>query len=237
MDALARDRRDELAEAGDGHLVDLARRGDEMAVRALIRRYNRRLYRVARAVLRDDAEAEDVVQEAHVSAFSSLDRFRGDAAFGTWITRIALNAALGRKRRQRPTVGLENVEHESEASARIVAFPSAQFNPEQAMARSQARELLQQVVEELPDAFRLVFVLRDIEGFSVEETAAQLGVKPATVKTRLHRARRLMRTGLADHAAATLPDLFPFAGSRCERMADRVVAALQVGKPDLKRPI
>jgi RNA polymerase sigma-70 factor (ECF subfamily) len=227
MRALAKRERSELADAGDAQLVELARGRDDSAVGILVQRYNRRLYRVARAVLRDDAEAEDVVQEAYVSAFSALDRFRGDASFATWITRIALNAALGRKRRQRPTVGLENIENGQADMSRVIAFPSAPFNPEQAMAQSQVRELLEQVVEELPDAFRLVFVLRDIEQLSVDETAEHLGLKAATVKTRLHRARKMLRAGLARHAAPTLPDLFPFAGSRCERMADRVVAALR----------
>jgi RNA polymerase sigma-70 factor (ECF subfamily) len=227
MAAPARRETGHLAEAGDAQLVDLARLGDEGAVRALVQRYNRRLYRVARAVLRDDAEAEDVVQEAYVSAFSALERFRGDASFGTWISRIALNAALGRKRRRRPTVGLENLEMEQAETSRVIAFPLTPSNPEQAMARSQVREILEQVVEELPDAFRVVFVMRDIEQLSVEETARHLGLKPATVKTRLHRARKMLRAGLARHAAATLPDLFPFAGRRCEGMADKVVAALR----------
>lgn len=227
-EALARRHRPQLANAGDDYLIDLARRGDESAVRALVQRYNRRLYRVARAVLRDDAEAEDAVQEAYVSAFAALDRFRGDSSFATWITRIALNAALGRKRRRRPTVGLESVERQDADTARVLLFPAIQHNPEQAMSRSQARELLEQVIEELPDAFRTVLMLRDVEGMSVEETAAHLEIKSATVKTRLHRARKMMRAALASHAASTLPDLFPFAGSRCERMADRVVTALRL---------
>lgn len=225
MHGLARRERLGLAEAADPLLVDLARHGDENAVRVLVQRYNRRLYRVARAILRDDAEAEDVVQEAHLNAFAALDRFRGDSSFATWITRIALNAALGRLRGWRPTVGLDKFERNEEA--RVIIFPTAHLNPEQDMARSQVRDLLEQVIEELPDPFRIVLVLRDVEDLSVEETAEHLGLKPATVKTRLHRARKMMRAGLAERAAATLPDLFPFAGQRCERMADKVVEALQ----------
>jgi RNA polymerase sigma-70 factor (ECF subfamily) len=227
MHGVAVSHRLDLAEAADPLLVDLARHGDERAVRVLVQRYNRRLYRVARAILRDDAEAEDVVQEAHVSAFAGLDRFRGDSSFSTWLTRIALNAALGRLRRRRPTVGLDSFERNETAAARVIAFPTVQLNPEQDMARSQVRDLLQQVIEELPDAFRIVLVLRDIEDLSVEETAGHLGLKPATVKTRLHRARKMMRAGLAERAASSLPDLFPFAGRRCELMADKVVAALK----------
>lgn len=214
--------RRDLSAASDETLVGLARKRDEEAVRVLVRRYNRRLYRVARAVLGNDADAEDAVQEAQISAFAALDRFRGESSFSTWITRIAVNAALGRARRRRPTVTLD----EPRMSARVIAFPSTEFNPEQVMAQSQVRVLLEEVVEELPASFRTVFVMRDVEGMSVEETAGFLGLKPATVKTRLHRARKLMRASLAERAAATLPDLFPFAGARCEKTADRVIAAL-----------
>lgn len=227
MQALAKHMGADAVRLDETALVDLARGGDEAAVRILVQRYNRRLYRVARAVLRDDAEAEDVVQEAHVSAFSALDRFHGRSSFATWITRIAINAALARRRRRRPALPLEAAESENGGAARVIAFPAVQPNPEQAMGRSQVRELLQQVVEELPDAFRIVFVLRDIEGLSVEETAGHLDIKPATVRTRLHRARGMMRAGLARHAAESLPDLFPFAGSRCDRMAGRVVRSLK----------
>lgn len=227
MHALAR-KREHLVEASDTALVDLSRQGDEGAVRALVQRYNRRLYRVARAVVGDDAEAEDVVQEAQMNAFVALDSFRGDSAYSTWVTRIALNVALGRVRRRRHTVALDSVE-EKTLDDRIVIFPSAQSipNPEQAMARNQVRALLEEAIEKLPMSFRQVLVLRDIEGMSTEETAGYLGLKPATVKTRLHRARTMMREWLAEHMAATLQDLFPFAGPRCERVADRVVEMLR----------
>lgn len=229
MHALATHRQESLFEAGDELLVGLARQGDESAVRILVQRYNRRLYRVARAVVRNDAEAEDIVQEAQMNAFASLDRFRGDSSFSTWITRIALNAALGRVRRRRETVGLEAIERHGEA-ARVVVLPFAQSipNPEQAMARLQVRELLEHAVEDLPEPFRIVLILRDVEDLSIDETAVQLGIKQATVKTRLHRARKLMRESLAEKMSATLPDLFPFAGPRCERVADQVVEMLRL---------
>lgn len=228
MAALAQAATAEFSGSDDGRLVERARRGDEGAVRILVQRYNRRLYRVARAVLRNDAEAEEVVQEAHMKAFAALDRFRGDSSFSTWLTRIALNEALGRVRKRRVTVQIEAAEQDV-AAARIIVFPSAQsiLNPEQAMARQQVRELLEQAVEDLPEPFRLVLVMRDMEEMSVEETAGHLGLKPATVKTRLHRARRMMRESLAQRMASTLPDLFPFAGPRCERTADRVVEMLR----------
>lgn len=219
-----------LTEAGDQLLVELARQDDEDAVRVLVQRYNRRLYRVARAIMRNDADAEDVVQEAHMRAFSALDRFRGDASFATWITRIALNVAFGRLRRRRDAEDREGIEPDMADTARVIVFPSSQLNPEQAMARSQVRELLEQVVEGLPDPFRHVLVLRDIEDMSIEETARHLGLKSATVKTRLHRARKMVRAALAERMANALPDLFPFAGARCERMADRVVEGLRTAR-------
>lgn len=212
-------------DASDESLVLLARQGDEPAIRTLVQRYNRRLYRVARAVLRDDAEAEDVVQETHMRAFGNLDSFRGESGFSTWLTRITLNVALGRMRRRRPTVGLESIENRSEDESRVIIFPSGStmLNPEQSTARLQARELLERAVEDLPEPFRIVFILRDVEDMSVEEAADHLSLKPATVKTRLHRARKLLRAGLEQRIAASLPDLLPFAGARCERIADEVV--------------
>lgn len=229
MHALLSSSRESLFQAGDELLVDLAREGDETAVRILVQRHNRRLYRVARAVLGSDAEAEDVVQEAHMRAFGALDRFRGDSSFATWLTRIALNEAFGRLRRRRSTVGLEKIEQEMLDGGRVVMFPStlATPNPEQTMGRLEARQLLEQAVEELPEPFRIVLVMRDVEEMSIEETAGYLGLKPATVKTRLHRARKLMRESLARRMAATLPDLYPFAGERCERVADKVVEMMR----------
>ena len=209
-------------------LVALALAGEEASVRMLVQRHNRRLYRVARAVLRNNAEAEDVVQETWVRAFTSLDGFRGDASFVTWLTRIALNEALGRVRRRRPTVSLDIMEDNGEQAARVIPFPGAPApaNPETDMARQQVRELLEQAVESLPEPFRIVLVLRDVEGFSIEETAAHLQLRPATVKTRLHRARKLMREALAERAWTSLPDLFPFDGARCDGIADRVLRRL-----------
>lgn len=224
MHAVTARKHDDLDAASDEALVALARQFNEAGVRALVQRYNRRLYRVARAVVRDDAEAEDIVQEAQMRAFEHLHSFRGESSYSTWITRIALNAALGRVRRRRPTVGLESVETRPDVEARVIIFPGSVIpNPEQAMARLQVRELLEEAVEDLPEPFRVVFILRDVEDLSIEETAGHLGLKPATVKTRLHRARKLMREGLAQRMAASLPDLFPFAGARCERIADKVV--------------
>src|SRR5262247_2522598 len=141
----------------DEDLVRLARGRDEAAVRAITSRYNRRLFRIARSILRNDAEAEDVVQETYVRAFTGLDMFRGDAAFGTWITRIAMNEALGRLRRRRPTVDWETY-GANRRQAEIIHFPAsaAGSDPEKTMAQSEVRAVLEQAIDELPDAFRAV---------------------------------------------------------------------------------
>ena len=211
----------------DAELVELARLRDEPAIRTLTRRYNRRLFRLARSVLRNDAEAEDVVQEAWVRAFTALNGFRGDAAFSTWLTRIALNEALGRRRRQRPTVDWETY-GDVASEAEIINFPVSAMvsDPERTMARSEIRDVLERSIDELPDAFRAVFVARIVEGMTVEETAELFALKPETVKTRLHRARSLLREGLDRQLGPALTETFPFGGSRCERMTEAVVQRL-----------
>jgi RNA polymerase sigma-70 factor, ECF subfamily len=219
---------------GDGELVSLARRGEAAAFREIMRRNNRHLFRAARGVLRDDAEAEDVVQEAYVRAFRGLAGFRGDASLSTWLTRIALNEALGRLRRRRATVDLEAIEvAQAGGGARILMFPTAQAggDPEGAAARREIRRLLEEAIDDLPEAFRLVLVARDVDGISVEATAQILGVRPETVRTRLHRARRLLRAALDQRLGDTLRDVFPFDGARCARMAESVLARLGLATP------
>lgn len=219
-----------LEGSDDKHLVNLARNGDEGAVGLIVKRHNRRLYRVAWAVLRDDAEAEDVVQETYVRAFASLGGFRDESALSTWLTRIALNEALGRVRRRRPGIDASDMEGgEGRGGARIIDFPKLQSpsNPEADMARRQVRQLLERAVVDLPEPFRLVFVLREIEEMNTDETAALLELKPETVKTRLHRARRLARKSLERELSSTFSDLFPFDGARCDRMGARVIRRLQ----------
>lgn len=208
----------------DDALVQLARTRNEAAVRALTQRYNRRLFRLARSILRDDAEAEDVVQEAWVRAFGALDRFRGESAFATWLTRIALNEALGRKRKQRPTVDWETY-GDNRSQAEILQFPVSAMtsDPERKMAQSEIRQVLERSIDELPEGFRTVFVARVVEGMDVEETAALFGLKPETVKTRLHRARTMLRAALDRQLGPALTETFPFDGALCERMTERVV--------------
>ncbi|MET0574412.1 MAG: RNA polymerase sigma factor [Mesorhizobium sp.] len=213
----------------DEELVELARKGGENAVRELIRRNNQRLFRIARSVVRNDAEAEDIVQEAYVRAFTRLDTFQGHSRFSTWLTRIALNEALGRLRRRRPTTELEQLDVGNFNRDSVIMFPTSMTPPgaDSDLARKQIRDFLEKAVDDLPGDFRIVFVLRDIEGMSTEETADQLSLKPETVKTRLHRARRLMRAAIEERLSPTFSGLFPFDGVRCEAMADRVVARLR----------
>jgi RNA polymerase sigma-70 factor (ECF subfamily) len=221
-------------ELGDSELVILARRGKAMAFREIMRRNNRHLFRAARGVLRDDAEAEDVVQEAYVRAFQGLAGFRGEASLSTWLTRIALNEALGRLRRRRDMVGLKTAEvAQKGGGAFILMFPTVQAgdDPEGTAARREIRRLLEEAIDELPDAFRLVLVARDVDGMSVEETAQILGTRPETVRTRLHRARRLLRAVLDQRLGDTLREAFPFDGARCARMTEAVLARLGLAAP------
>lgn len=212
--------------AGDEELVRLARDRDENAVRVLTRRYNRRLFRIARSILRNDAEAEDVVQEAYVRAFTGIEQFRGESGFGTWLTRIAMNEALGRlrTRQRRPTVDWDS-QGENFSQAEILRFPiSARSNdPERTMAQGEIRLMLERAIDALPDTFRAVFVARIVEGMTVEETADLFDLREETVKTRLHRARLLLREALERELGPGLTETFPFAGPRCDRMTETVV--------------
>lgn len=211
-------------------LIERARQGDALAFRTIMERHNQRLYRVARALLRDEAEAEDAVQEAYLRAFSGLRRFRGEASISTWLTKITLNECLGRKRKQRPTVDLDALRMLEGSGAQIIRFPGMSTNsdPERSAARIEIRKLLEGSIDALPEAFRMVFVMREVEELSIEETAAALGIRPQTVKTRLHRARLMLRTALQDQLASSLKDTFPFAGARCARITEAVLARLPV---------
>jgi RNA polymerase sigma-70 factor (ECF subfamily) len=199
----------------DDELVRRCRVRDEAAVRELTRRYNRRLFRVARSILRDDDEAEDVVQETYARAFAHFDNFRGEAGVGTWLARIAMNEAFGRRNRRRPTVDINETPVES-----------AGDDPERLMAQQELRAVLERAIDELPEAFRAIFVARLVEGMTVEETADAFGVRPETVKTRVHRARLRLRKSIEREFGSALVDAFSFDGARCERLTDRVLRRL-----------
>ncbi|WFU26729.1 RNA polymerase sigma factor [Bradyrhizobium sp. CB1717] len=214
--------------SSETELIDRARGRDEAALREIMQANNRRLYRLARAILRSDSEAEDVVQETYVRAFTHLDGFRGESGLSTWLSRIAINEALGRSRSARPHVELGSVS-EAALEAQIIKFPvSPAGDPERTMAQREIQRVVERAIDALPDVFRMVFVARVMEGMSIEETADLLAVKPETVKTRLHRARTMLRENVEKEIGPVMMDAFPFAGWRCERLTEAVLKRLGV---------
>jgi len=201
----------------DDELLRGCQQRDEVAIRELTRRYNQRLFRIARGILRSDADAEDVVQETYVRVFTHLEQFRGDSSVGTWLVRIAMNQALGRLRRHRPTVDIADR-----------PTPSTDPDPETLMARHELRTLIERSIDELPESFRVVFVARMVEGLSIQETAELFHIRPETVKTRLHRARLAMRRSLEQQVGTTVSEAFSFDGARCARLTQRVIDQLQL---------
>ncbi len=218
------------ADDSEADLVAAARHGDEVAIRELIRRLNPRLFRVARGIVPSDAEAEDVVQETYLAAFTRLDRFEGRARFSTWITRIAINAARMHLRRARPVEDYDTVTEDR--NRQIVAFPGGQPEAaDSALGRAQIRVLLEQAIAGLPPDLRLPFLMHEVEGMRLSEIAQDLSINQVTLRTRMFRARRQLRAALADHVAGGFDTVFPFDGARCARMADRVIERLQARRP------
>jgi len=214
----------------DMELVTRIRAGDARAMEALMRRHNRALYRTARAILRDDAEAEDAVQDAYIQAYRALGSFRGESRLSTWLVRIAANEALMRRRRRLraaeviPIAAPVDPMHDSRED------PMADDNgPEHDALRGELRRLLEARIDALPEGYRAVFVLRALEELSVEETAAALELQPATVRTRFFRARSLLREALARDIDLTLDDAFSFAGERCDRIVAAVLQRIAAG--------
>ena len=226
----------DFSHRSDSELVALARQGDGPAFGALIQRCNRRLYRIARGVMRNDHEAEDVVQEAYVRAYAALPAFRGDSSVATWLTRIVLNEAVGRMRSQRPQGDLATIDEAvRRGDTSVIMFPglTPPIDPETAAARAEARRLLEAAIDGLPDPFRVTFLMRDVEELSIAETADALGIRPETVKTRLHRARHLLQRSLHQKLSTALKDTFPFEGERCERITSAVLQRLGKGPASL----
>ncbi len=207
-------------------LIARAVTGEAEAIRAIIKTHNQRLYRLVRAIVQNNADAEDVLQEAYLKAFANLESFRREASLSTWMSRIALNTAMMRLRAQKRLKRAATMVGSAEAE--IIPFPlsSSTADPEHVMAQRQLLYLVEEATDALPEAFRLVFVARIIEGLSVEETAALLDLPVATVKTRLHRARKLIRTSLEKQIGPVFLDAFPFAGTRCDRLTETVIASL-----------
>lgn len=201
---------------------------DHQAFEALMRRYNGRLFRVARAILKDEADAEDALQDAYLDAYRHMDQFRGDAELGTWLTRIVVNQALMRLRRQkRDGIVVPFGQADADQTHQEKEVPDEQGeSPSTATLRAEIRQILERRIDELPLAFRAVFVMREVEDMSVEETAQALSIPAATVRTRLFRARALLRESLARDVDIATGDVFAFLGARCDRIVAAVLARL-----------
>jgi len=208
----------------DLEIVQRVKAGDTALYEILMRRYNQRLYRVARAILRDDGEAEDVMQEAYVRAYQHLSQFAGLAPFSAWLTRIAVNEALGRRRLRNRNWQLEEIEDDEEGSMNMAGTSP---DPEQGASIAELGHLLEGAVLDLPEQYRAVVMLRDIEEMSTEETAAALDLSEENVKVRLHRGRARMRDWLFARVGTRVKDAFPFMGVRCDRVVEQVFARLQ----------
>lgn len=210
----------------------LARRivqGDTLAFELLMRRHNRRLYRFARGILGSDADAEDALQEAYLSAYRSMEKFRGESTLFTWLSRMVLNECLGRARTQARRQGIMPMV-EAAPDLEIDAMADHDRDPSyRAVARAEVLALLERKVDALPEAFRTVFVLRAVEEMTVEEVAQCLGVPEATVRSRHFRAKNLLREALEREADLAQRELFEFGGSHCDRIVERVLARIELG--------
>lgn len=211
--------------ATDEALVSRAAAGETGAFETLMRRHNRRLFRTARSILRDDARAEDAVQDAWLRAWRALGAFRAQSSVSTWLVRIAANEALGRLRRTgAQVIPLEAAMTSDDPDVRSAFADAPERGPEPAAMRAQMRALLESRIDLLPEAYRTVFMLRAVEEMSVEEVAQALDVPDATVRSRYFRARALLREGLAGEADRALAETFPFDGARCDRVVASVLA-------------
>jgi RNA polymerase sigma-70 factor (ECF subfamily) len=207
------------AAISDAAIVARVLAGDTPLYELIMRRYNRLLFRLARGIVREDDEAHDVVQAAYVRAYYHLGQFRGPAGFKSWLARIAINEALGRARRVPPVV---------DADEQILALPDlAASEPENAAAGRDLVRILQTAIDRLPEEFREVFILRGVEQLSIAETAEVLDIKPATVKTRFHRARRMLQELLHRRLDDVARNAFPFAGHRCDGIVTAVLARIK----------
>lgn len=213
-------------EQTDEQVVSAVLAGERDLFEVLIRRYNQRLYRVVRGVLHgDEGEIEDVMQQAYVNAYLHLDQFAGRAMFSTWLTKIALYEALNRARRLGRTVSLDEPA-EPGGEGMVERMGADTPDPERQALTGELRDTLEGAIDQLPPTYRTVFLLREVEGLSTAEAADLLGVRPEVVKTRLHRARGMLREHLFERIGATRADVFTFHASRCDRLVQRVFAAI-----------
>ena len=209
----------------DEEVISRVASGEADLFEIIMRRYNQRLFRVVRSIVREDQEAEDAVQEVYLSAYSHLRQFAGQAQFSTWLTRIAINEALGRRRRRSrvPELGFkEDDTMLQSASAR---------NPEDEASRREMSHMLEAAIDALPAIYRIVFVMREMEQMSTAETASALEIAEETTKVRLHRAKGLLREAMSTRMQASLSDVYPFLGRRCDRIVRAVMSALASQQP------
>lgn len=207
----------------DEQVVERVLAGETALYEIIMRRYNQRLYRVVRAILRDDSESEDVLQDAYVRAYEHLGQFEGRAPFSTWLTRIAIHEAFARIRRRNRFEQLDAASHNGET---LVNSSNPPVDPEQTTSKAELTRLLEEAVLALPEQYRTVLMLRDIEEMSTAETAAALSISEVNVKVRLHRGRALVRKHLFARAGASGKAAFPFMGERCDHVVARVFAIL-----------
>ncbi len=213
----------------DAEIVQKIMAGDTGAFELLMRRYNQVLYRTARSIIRDDSEAEDVLQDAYLQVHRALHKFRGESSLATWLTRIVINEAIARSRktaRRAEVIELGAASHGNYESAEVQMQESTEERPEQAAMRAQARRLLELKIDQLPDAFRTVFMLRAVQEMTVEETAACLNIPEATVRTRYFRARGLLREALSREIDYAFEEAFSFDGERCDRIVNGTLSRL-----------
>ncbi len=212
----------ESSELSDGEIIQQILGGNTPMFELLMRRYNERVYRAARSIVRDEQEAEDVMQQAYVNAFTHLRQFNGSARFSTWLIRIVINEALARVRRLGRYEPFDD--HRSNVES-FMAFTPAD-NPEQQAFAGELRGLLEWAIDTLPEGMREVFMLRDVEGLSTSEVAEVLGVSEDVVKTRLSRGRALLRRVLLERTGASAPEAFRFFRPRCDRVVEQVMARI-----------
>ena len=209
----------------DSEIVKRVRAGDRALFEVLMRRHNQRVYRAARAIVKDEAEAEDVMQQAYLNAFTHLRQFEERSQFSTWLTRITVNEALARRHKLRTAQSLTG-HLEGEQGIRMDTMQSPEPDPERQTFARELHSVLEDAVDSLPETYRAVFMLRDIEGMSTAETAAGLGLGDEAVKTRLHRARAMVRQTVATRLGAASPQAFLFPATRCDRVVAAVLARL-----------
>jgi RNA polymerase sigma-70 factor, ECF subfamily len=213
----------------DAEIVRRVCAGERALFEILMRRHNQRVYRAARAVVKDEAEVEDVMQQAYINAFTHLDQFEERSQFSTWLTRIALNEAFGRRRkmqRDESMTATHSIQDEDHGELMdTIASPRA--DPERQAYAQELSRVLEAAVDTLPETYRTVFMLRDIEGLSTSETGEGLGLGDEAVKTRLHRARTMIRRAVTAQIGAVAAGSFQFHAPRCDRVVAAVLARIE----------